>query len=228
MSSTLEKEGDKHKSHPKLKAVYFPTELRRTPELVKDLEYFYGSDWEDEIKPLETTKRYMARLRQLSEEDPMLLVAHQYTRYMGDLGGGQIIKKIFVKTYNLFGSNGVQFYEFDNVPKLEVFKQRYRRGLDSLPLDRGEADRVVNESVKAYNLHIEMFAEMAELCGIEPDLPTKIKSKPEVKEPSTRPTSEENPLVKPDHDDNSSSGVLFVLLGLALAIFAILYSYLLA
>ncbi|XP_028390666.1 uncharacterized protein LOC114515576 [Dendronephthya gigantea] len=226
--STLEKEGDKHKSHPKLKPVYFPTELRRTPKIVEDLEYFYGSDWKDEIEPLEATKRYMARLRQLSEEDPMLLVAHQYIRFMGDLSGGQVLKKIFVKTYNLFDSNGIQFYEFDNIPKVGEFKQRYRRALDSLPLDKEEADRVVNESIKAYHLHIEMFAEMAELCGIESDLPTRIESKPLMKKPSARQTFEENPLVKPDHASNSSSGVLFIILGLAVAIFAILYSYLLS
>ena len=37
---------------------------------------------------------YVNRINQISEEKPELLVAHAYTRYLGDLSGGQILKKI--------------------------------------------------------------------------------------------------------------------------------------
>lgn len=226
-SSILEEEGDKHQSHPKLKPVYFPVELRRKPEIIKDLEYHYGSDWKDEITPLETTKRYMARLRQLSEEDPMLLVAHQYTRYLGDLAGGQILKKIFIKTYNLSGSDGVRFYEFENIPNIGDFKKLYRYRLDSLQLDREDADRMVNESLKSFDFHIELFAELAELCGIEPDPQAEVENIPPVHEPIASKPSGKCPFAKTSPDSNSS-GLLLVVLGLAVALFAILYSYLLA
>ena len=225
--STLEEEGDRHQSHPKVKPVYFPVELRRTPEIIKDLEYFYGSDWKDEITPLEATTRYMARLRQLSKEDPMLLVAHQYTRYLGDLSGGQILKKIFIKTYNLSGSDGVRFYEFENVPKIGDFKQLYRSRLDSLDLDRENADRMVNESLKSFEFHIEMFVELADLCGIEPDPCDKVENVSPVSEPSASKPSGRAPPAKTTQNTNSS-GMLFVVFGVAVALFAIFYSYLLA
>jgi heme oxygenase len=213
LNRTLEEESDKHQSHPKLKPVYFPAELRRTPELIKDLEYFYGSDWKDEIEPLKSTTRYMARLRQLSKDDPMLLVAHQYTRYLGDLSGGQVLKRVFVRSYNLSGSDGVRFYEFENIPKVGEFKQLYRSRLDSLDLDRENADRMVNESLKSFDFHIELFRELADLCGIEPD---------------PRVVAENVTTVGKTAQDTSSGGMLFVFLGVVVALFAILYSYLLA
>jgi heme oxygenase len=223
----MEEEGDRHQSHPKLKPVYFPVELRRTPEIIKDLEYFYGSDWKDEIKPSETTTRYMARLRQLSKEDPMLLVPHQYTRYLGDISGGQILKKIFVKAYNLSGADGVRFYEFENIPNFGDFKQLYRSRLDSLNLDREDADRMVSESLKSYDFHIKLFAEMGELCGIEADSQVEVENVPSVHEPTASQPSGKCPFAKTSQE-RSSSGMLFVVLGVAVALFAILYSYLLA
>ena len=226
-SSTMEEEGDKHKSHPKVKPVYFPTELRRTPEIIKDLVYHYGSDWKDEIKPLETTKRYLLRLRQLSEEDPMLLVAHQYTRYLGDLSGGRILKKAFMKIYESPNSEGFRFYEFENIPNIEDFKKLYRSRLDSLQLDREDADRMVNESLKSFNIHIELFAELAELCGIEPDPRHEFTDVSSVPEPDTSQPAAKSSLTKTSKDSNSG-GTLFVVLALAIALFAILYSYLLA
>ena len=169
----------------------------------------------------------MARLRQLSEEDPMLLVAHQYTRYLGDLAGGQILRKVFTKSYNLSGSNGVRFYGFNNIPKIGDFKQLYRRRLDSLDLDRENADRMVNESLKSFQFHIEMFVELADLCGIEPDPGFKVENLAPVYEPSASKPSGRAPPTN-TIEDTSSSGMFFVVFGVVITLFAILYSYLLA
>ena len=225
-SSAMEEEGDKHQSHPQVKPVYFPIELRRTPEIIKDLEYHYGSDWKDEIGPLESTKRCLLRLRQLSEEDPMLLVAHQYTRYLGDLAGGQILRKIFTKTYKLSGSDGIRFYEFENIPNIENFKKLYRSRLDSLQLDREDADRLVNESLKSFDFHIELFAELAELCGIEPEPQPEVPDVSSIPEPGTSSPSGKGPLTKTSQDSNSG-GTFVLVLALTIALFAIMYSYLL-
>ena len=162
---TIEEEGEKNKSHPKLSTTYFPQELNRTSEIIKDMEFFYGNDWKDEIEPVNTTKRYIARLRKLSAEDPLMLLAHQYTRYMGDLSGGQVIKRILMKALNLSDDGGLKFYEFDQVQNKKAFKNKYRNSLDALQLDKDTADRLVEESIKAFELNIELFNELGAICG---------------------------------------------------------------
>ncbi|MFN9859333.1 MAG: biliverdin-producing heme oxygenase, partial [Pseudanabaena sp.] len=67
--------------------------------------------------------------------DPVLLIAHSYTRYMGDLSGGQALKHIVRSALDLPDECGTTFYEFDQLPTLEAkknFKDRYRQALDSL------------------------------------------------------------------------------------------------
>ncbi|XP_046846198.1 uncharacterized protein LOC124439942 [Xenia sp. Carnegie-2017] len=211
----MEEEGDRHREDPKVKHVYFPKELRRTPEIIKDLEYYYGSDWKGKMKPMTTIRKYIARLRQLGDEEPMLLLAHQFTRYLGDMEGGQIMKKIVRKTFQLTGSNGVCFYEFANIPNLSDFKKVYRTHFDSLNLGKKDADRMVEESLKSFDFHIEFFAELACVCNMDSDQESKVKS---------APLPEQRSLVK----KKEATNVLFVMsLGLTVAFFAVFYSFLL-
>ena len=61
--------------------------LRRLAPLEQDLQFFYGDDWKDQIQPSSATKAYVARVEEIAQTQPYLLVAHQYTRYLGDLFG---------------------------------------------------------------------------------------------------------------------------------------------
>jgi hypothetical protein len=60
-------------------------ELRRLSALEKDMDYFYGGKWRETIQPSSATKTYVARIRKVAAKQPHLLIAHQYTRYLGDL-----------------------------------------------------------------------------------------------------------------------------------------------
>lgn len=223
----MEEEGDKHQSHPKLKPLYFPVQLRRLPEIIKDLEFHYGSDWKDQIRPLEAMEHYVARLVQLREEDPMLLAAHQYLRYMGDLAGGQILKKIYSKTYNLSNSDGIHFHEFQNISDQDEFKKLYRSRLDSLHLGREDADRMVDETLKGYDFHIQLFAQLAELCDINPKPQVEVEDSPPAHAAAASETSE-IPLLVGRSQESNSTGTQFVVFGVVLALFAILYAHFLA
>jgi heme oxygenase len=61
--------------------------LRRVPSLERDMQFFYGETWRSRMQPSPATKIYVARIEQIAEAKPYLLVAHQYTRYIGDLFG---------------------------------------------------------------------------------------------------------------------------------------------
>ena len=90
-----------------------------------------------------------------------LYVAHHYTRYLGDLSGGQAIGKILDRTFELDGQ-GVAFYEFEQIGKNKPYKDDYRRKLDELgaTLTVGERARVVDEVKSAFKLNHRLFVEL--------------------------------------------------------------------
>ena len=51
----------------------------------------------------------------VAQESPELLVGHHYTRYLGDLSGGQILKNIAQKAMNMDGDDGLHFYVFNDI-----------------------------------------------------------------------------------------------------------------
>ena len=72
-----------------------------------------------------------------------LLVAHHYTRYLGDLSGGQAIGRILDREFEL-GGRGISFYAFPEIPKPKPYKDAYRARLDALGTDAEEKARVVD------------------------------------------------------------------------------------
>ncbi|KFR01798.1 Heme oxygenase 1, partial [Opisthocomus hoazin] len=134
--SALEEEIERNKDNPVYAPVYFPAELHRKAALEKDLEYFYGSNWRKEIPCPEATQKYVERLHYVGKNHPELLVAHAYTRYLGDLSGGQVLKKIAQKALQLPSTGeGLAFFTFDGVSNATKFKQLYRSRMNALEMD---------------------------------------------------------------------------------------------
>ena len=107
----MEEEIEKLKGDSTLGKLFFE-ELNRVPALEQDLRYFYGPIWRSHITPTDQAQRYVNRIREVAENEPELLIAHHYTRYIGDLSGGQILKKIAEKA---LGSEGLNFYDFPKI-----------------------------------------------------------------------------------------------------------------
>ncbi|HIK17721.1 MAG TPA: heme oxygenase (biliverdin-producing) [Leptolyngbyaceae cyanobacterium M33_DOE_097] len=157
--TAMEEEMEKHKNHPVVSGIYFP-ELNRKEALEKDLTYYYGSNWRNEVAPSEAATAYVNRIREISNTAPELLVAHSYTRYLGDLSGGQILKGIAVRGMNLAEGEGTNFYEFKTISDEKAFKSKYRESLDNLTVDDATADRIVDEANDAFGLNMKMFKEL--------------------------------------------------------------------
>lgn len=154
----------------RLGAMYFP-ELNRSGQLAEDLAFYYGDNWRDQITPLTATRVYLSRIHDLAQSDPLLLIAHSYTRYMGDLSGGQALSKIVRSQLALPEGKGTAFYEFPALPTPEdkkAFKQRYRETLDSLGLDEDAIARIVKEANFAFALNCNL------MHALEPELKTTI------------------------------------------------------
>jgi heme oxygenase len=157
--SAMEEEMDRHKDHPILSNIYFP-ELNRKASLEQDLQYYYGTNWRNEIAISPAGEAYVQRIRDISNTDPLLLVAHSYTRYLGDLSGGQILKRIAQQAMNLNDGEGTAFYEFADIDDEKAFKNTYRQAMNDLPIDEATADRIVDEANAAFGMNMKLFQEL--------------------------------------------------------------------
>ena len=157
----MEEEIDRlvQEDHPIIKHIGFK-ELFRRQTLEKDLEFYYGNNWLDQIKISESAQSYVNRIRLVANESPELLVGHHYTRYIGDLSGGQILKKIAKKALNLRGDDGLNFYEFKLIEDEKLFKKSYSETLNKLPIDQKIADNIIEEANEAFAYNMKMFREL--------------------------------------------------------------------
>ncbi len=157
--SAMEEEIGKLNDHPVVGPVAM-TQLNRREALEQDLAYYFGDSWKDDIQPSPSAAAYVERIHAVAQESPELLVGHHYTRYLGDLSGGQILKNIAQKAMNMDGDAGLRFYVFDDIADEKAFKTTYRSAMDTLPIDQAMADRIVEEANHAFHLNMNMFKEL--------------------------------------------------------------------
>lgn len=157
--TAMEEELERHKQHPVVSKIYFP-ELNRKETLEQDLAYYYGANWRNEVSPSAAGQAYVDRIREIGNTQPELLVSHSYTRYIGDLSGGQILKGIAQRAMNLGEGEGTAFYEFEHIKDEKAFKDNYRQSLDSMPIDDAMADQIVEEANQAFGVNMQMFEEL--------------------------------------------------------------------
>ncbi|MGK5643630.1 biliverdin-producing heme oxygenase, partial [Streptomyces sp. URMC 126] len=78
---------------------------------------------------------------------------HHYTRYLGDLSGGQIIRGKAEKAWGFARKgDGVRFYVFEGIDNPAAFKREYRAALDAVPVDDLEKQRIAEECRRAFAL----------------------------------------------------------------------------
>jgi heme oxygenase (biliverdin-producing, ferredoxin) len=153
---------DAHQADPNVQRLWRP-ELRRLPALEQDLGHLHaGAHWGRDLPLLDAAVEYAQRLARLARTDPVLLIAHAYLRYLGDLHGGQMLARIVRQCFGLQGELGTAFYAFGggDAQQLEQLKWDFRVGLDALVLTTEQSDAVVGEACEGFRLHGRVFAEV--------------------------------------------------------------------
>jgi heme oxygenase len=146
--------------------------LLRLPAHEADLAFLLGASWRARLQPLGATRRYCERLREVAFSSSPAFIAHHYIRYLGDLSGGQIIRRSLERAYGFNGA-GVRFYIFDGIAKPKLFKDDYRSKLDDAPLTEDERDFVVAEAIRAFALNRDLFDELADRWGAATQVPAQ-------------------------------------------------------
>ena len=164
--SAMEEVMEKNKGHPFAGPIYFPSELNRKKTLEEDLNYFLGTTWTAKDLPCtDATRKYVKRIYEIGENEPELLVPHSYTRYLGDLSGGQILKRKIAKSLDLPPTGeGTHFYEFEQIDDIKKFKDFYTGRMNSLEVGSGMLKAIQEEAKEAFLFNIKMFEELDEIA----------------------------------------------------------------
>ncbi|KAI9247881.1 heme oxygenase-domain-containing protein [Sporodiniella umbellata] len=185
--NSMEELLEKHKEHPTVNLIHFPTELNRKQALINDLGFFYGKDLVDTLTDPRTitpaVKKYVAAMEEACQKNPALLIAHSYSRYLGDLSGGQILSKRLKKSVLKYDENdslwdsteGLEFYHFDKLGNQTEFKNFYRERLNAAKVNASTRELVVSEAVKSFELNIALFDEIQELSDANQLVATSVK-----------------------------------------------------
>lgn len=142
---------------------FIQPELLRRTALERDLAHLRGPDWRATLTALPATRAYADRVAECAREWPGGYIAHHYTRYLGDLSGGQIIRGKAEQTWGFTRKgDGVRFYVFEDITNPAAFKRGYRELLDGVLADDLEKQRIITECKRAFALNTAVFVALGE------------------------------------------------------------------
>jgi heme oxygenase len=158
--SALESAAATLREHPVV-GPFITDDLYRLPALETDLTHLLGSQWRDAVAPTPATAAYAERIAMVAQTWPEGYIAHHYTRYLGDLSGGQILRRGLQRLYDV-SDDGLRFFVFERIEKPKLFKDSYRDRLDQVAfmVDAAGQERVIEEARLAFELNTALFASL--------------------------------------------------------------------
>jgi heme oxygenase (biliverdin-producing, ferredoxin) len=147
-------------SRPGDPAVFDPA-LARMAAIEADLAALGASAWREAHPALPATADYAAHLRVIADDDVRFL-AHHYTRYLGDLSGGQAIAALVARHYGATPEQ-LGFYRFEVADGGVVgYKRGYREAMNALALSPDEVDVLVGEVRTSFRMNSAVFEALAD------------------------------------------------------------------
>jgi heme oxygenase (biliverdin-producing, ferredoxin) len=129
--------------------------LYRASAIARDLAVISGPDWAEQVPLLEAGQAYAARVAAAATWDGEGLIAHAYTRYLGDLNGGQVVRDVLCKTIGL-GAGKNAFYTFEGSVPLEELRAEFRHDLDRAGSEIASPSAVIEEAARAFECNIAL------------------------------------------------------------------------
>jgi heme oxygenase len=135
-------------------------ELNRALAIEANLNAICGRNWRLTLPLLPAGEDYAARVNEAADGDGVRLIAHAYTRYLGDLSGGRILKRVLARTLALPPS-ALTFYDFAGIADLTAFKTEYRGAIDTVGAATAREDEIVAEGLAAFSHNIAVSCAVA-------------------------------------------------------------------
>lgn len=110
--------------------------------------------------PIPATAAYCDRITEVGRTWPTGLIAHHYTRYLGDLSGGRVLAARLGAALALDETDGLSFFHFD-VGAIPAYRNAYRERLDALGLGEAGEQEFVAEVTRAFEHNTRLFEALA-------------------------------------------------------------------
>lgn len=140
-----------------------PPELHRTERIEADLDHLTAGSWRrgDDCTP--ATAAYVERIES-TYEFPAGLVAHAWLRYMGNVGGRDVLRRLVAGAVGAADGDegGLAFTDYSAVGEIRPFFAGFHARLDSLPLSDEDKRRAVAEADAGFRLNIALTDELAD------------------------------------------------------------------
>lgn len=143
--------------------------LRRAGAIESDLVALCGEGWGENVPLLPAGERYASRVAHAADGDGMRLIAHAYTRYLGDLSGGQILQRLLARSPGLRPSE-LTFYDFPDHYDLAALKADYRGALEQAGTLAADPQSVVEEGAIAFSMNIDLSCAVESACLTRPNM----------------------------------------------------------
>ncbi|MGJ4911636.1 heme oxygenase (biliverdin-producing) [Bradyrhizobium sp. HKCCYLS2033] len=147
---TLEAELLRHQGTPVMGRIV-RLELHRSAAIKADLAQLDAGD----LPLLPEAIAYAGTIGEAGSGAGHALLGHAYTRYLGDLSGGQIIKRILARSLDL-GAQMLSFYEFPDITDIAHFKDEYRAALEQAGAAISDHSAIVEEAALAFTRNIAL------------------------------------------------------------------------
>lgn len=134
-------------------------ELYRSRAAEADLAALLGAGWAA-APPLPAGVRYAEAVAAAASDDGARLIAHAYVRYLGDLSGGQILKRLLQRSFGLELA-ALSFYDFPEIADPGACKESLRAAIDAAGREIAEPEKVVEEARLAFRCNIELSLAVA-------------------------------------------------------------------
>ena len=133
-------------------------ELYRSKLIRKDLEFLLG-DKLNSMKLLASTEACVAKIEELSETKPELVVAYAYTRFLADLFGGRTFLSLLSTSYKI-SNEGLNYYQFPEITDLRGYVMKYHKMLADINLTEEKKIDFINEVNNAYIYNLAISNEL--------------------------------------------------------------------
>ncbi len=143
-----------HSESTGVRWIVYP-EVYRSAALEADLKAIAGPGWKTDVPLLTAGDDYGRSVRAAGLGDGIRLVAHGYTRYLGDLSGGQILKRILKRSMAL-RDHQLTFYDFPELQAYGTFKDEFRTALDAAASEISDWSSVLDEARSAFRSNIRV------------------------------------------------------------------------
>jgi heme oxygenase len=134
--------------------------LDRRNRIAHDLSTF-GVDPVKEPSSVPCVSDYVSAVVSAGES-PQRIMAYHYTRYMGDMIGGQVISRTLKEKYGM-EDNSLTCYDFSDIGDLFHYRKTYKAVLNLIPWSDEERRSFIEEVKVAYEVNANLFKELEEL-----------------------------------------------------------------